>query len=1092
MGTMIGMRLARLRRIWRRTEFALLCVVAVYVALGMLLVNAGLSMNAYGHVVLSNWSSWAGVALAFVGILFLTNIVIFPALEFEGDQLLFPLVSFLCATSLLLATYLEPALFQRGVLLFEYATAEARDDYEVQLYDSIPYLSKAEFAEFDVTWQVLNAENAAIRQANDCDTDDAPSRCPPLAPSLTWHYHLYDHFSKIVIGIIAMFAVLYTPRPGSRPWFRRPRAFLVTGTLVGAVVALTGAEIIGLVPRGASFLGFNGRKLLLVVGLLLSARYLTERTIRRPWVLAGVLLGGGIALLGAIITGSLAIPLIGIQVSELLKLLLVIFFAGFGSRIAVKLQGGSVRRQLGIGLGLLGVFGIAAIGMLVLYDLGAIIVFATITTAYLFLLLPSKTVWPMLLLSFILVAALGGVGYYILPAFGVTHVQARIDLWRDPWATPSEADGDQIIQAFRALKYGGLMGQGLGQGRSHVIPAAHTDMVFPVIIEQTGWIGGVLLVAVYLALLLRGYRIAVGMPQLDRALLAAGLTALLGFQTFIILAGSLGTIPFTGITVPFLSMGGSALLLNFVYLGFLLRISDDYAATAVSPSMIPYESKRVRAGIPHLAALTPFLFAFALIGGAARVIHYREALDAPTDPFNHWMQVEMDRTLRGAILDRDGTPIVQSMERGGKRVYPDPVLAESLAQTIGYASDIYGNAGLERTFDDRLAGKGLQGTIWWSFSRLRYLLTREIDGRDVRTTLDADLQKMVYGIMRDPERVTTAGAALLMEPQTGAIRALVSVPTFNPAMIDSLYPMLEGENADPEMVATAPLLNRVTQGTYVPGSVFKILTAAAALDEPTYGPNGEILTPETVFTYELQPPPSPAGYGTYWHENACAATSSYHGLGSFDFAHALAYSDNVVFAEVGLAIGPVRYQTYADRFGFGRTFDIGVDVRASELASSPNYFATNCGLPQTAFGQGELAVTPLQIGLIAAAAANKGMIAYPHLVTSPKVAGESRRAIQATTAAQVRDMMVTVVADEMGSGGRAAIPDVQVAGKTGTAETGDADMGALPHAWFVGFAPAENPKYLAVVVLEHQGEGSVWAAPIVRDILAAALAGDQE
>lgn len=1085
--TTLGLQAARLRRTWRRTEFTLLCVVATYVLVGMFLTNAGLSLTAYDRVILNDWQGWVVVAVAFAGILFLANLFIFPALEFEGDQLLFPLVAFLCATSLLLAAYLEPALFQRGVYLFEFETAQARPDYEITLFDSIPYLSRAEFAEFDVQWTAVNNANQAVREDNACDTRHPAGPCPPVSPSLTWHYHLYDHFSKIVIGLVALFAVLYDPLPGRPPWFRRPAAFLVTAVLAGGVLALVAAQGIGLIPAGASILGFNGRKLLLITALLIAARYLNERTIRRPVVQAGVLGLGALALLGAVITGDLTIPLIGIQVSELLKLLLVVFFAGFGSRIAIQLQGTSVRRQLRLGLGLMGVFGVAAIGMFLLADLGAILVFTTILTTYLFLLLPSRTVWPMLLVSVALVVGLGLVGYYVMPAVGITHVQGRIDLWLNPWTQQGVADGEQIIQALRALKYAGLTGQGLGQGRSHVIPAAHTDMPFPVIIEQTGWAGGVLIVGVYLALLLRGYSIAVGNIRLDRALLAAGLTALIGFQTFIILGGSLGAIPFTGITVPFISLGGSAMLLNFIYLGLLLRLSDDDAAapTPVAPELIPYDSQQVRSAIPHLAALTPLLFVFALVTGAGRVIHYREELATLTDPLNPWVQVELDRTLRGAILDRNGNPLVESLERGGSRVYPDALLAQSLAQTLGYHSDIYGSSGLELAFDARLNGTDRGGSLTGVLARIRYLIAREIDGRDVETTLDPDLQKMVYGIMRDPDRVYGAGAALLMEPQTGAIRAIVSVPTFDPAAIEQTYVALTGEEAGASPVLNAPLLNRVTQGAYAPGSVFKILTAAAALDAPTYGPSGQLITPEAMFSYSLQLPPGPAGYSTYWHGNDCATTASYHGYATFDFTHALAYSDNVVFAEVGQAVGPVRFRQVAERFGIGQPLDIGVEVRTSTLSSTPNYLTSACGLPQTAFGQGELSLTPLQVALIAAAVANEGEIEYPHLVSTPEVAGKSWRAIDADTAAQVKAMMVAVVEDELGSGAPARIPGVQVAGKTGTAETAGA-----PHAWFVGFAPAEAPQYLVVVILEHHGEGSLWAAPIARDILAGALAAE--
>ncbi|HDQ71116.1 MAG TPA: hypothetical protein ENN19_03350, partial [Chloroflexi bacterium] len=698
--------------------------------------------------------------------------------------------------------------------------------------------------------------------------------------------------------------------------------------------------------------------------------------------------------------------------------------------------------------------------------------------------------------------ALGAVGYYILPQFDVFYVRARIDVWLDPWLdiqtdpkwasiiadltqrrgeTPEterhiNIDGDQIIQTWRALHYGGLTGQGLGQGASYIIPAAQNDMAFAVVIEQLGWIGGLLILAAYLILILRGFRIAFHNRRREGVLLAAGLTSLLGFQTFIIIAGTFGAIPLTGITVPFISMGGTSIIISFIYIGFLLRLST--AQTQPDPAPLPFEVHHLYNSIPHLAALFLIIFPLAAGVGIVRIRNNADRLSTAQAPFNPWIQVEINRTLRGAILDRNGNPIVYSDTRGGRRIYPDPLLAESLGQTVGYNSAIYGPSGLEYTFNDYLNGRGHNNILMEWFSRVRYILTREFNGQDLQTTIDPDLQKMVYNLMRDPARVHNAGAALLMDPQTGEILALVSVPTFDPALIDSLYPTLTD--------ADQLLVNRVTQGFYAPGSVFKIFTAAAALDRPTYGPDGSLITQETMFYYanDLQAPPDPygAGYTTWWHEGACAITQSPQGFGNFTFAQALAYSDNVAFAEVGQAMGPFRLRDYAERFGIGQSFEIGVDVLPSNLAYEPEYLNTPCGLAQTAFGQGQLYVTPLQIGLIGATIANEGELPYPQLVSQPRIAKRGWRVIEQETAQQVTEMMIAVTEDEYGSGYNARIESVQVAGKTGTAQTN-----GPPHAWFIGFAPADDPQYLAVVVLENQGEGSQWAAPLVRDILYNAL-----
>jgi cell division protein FtsW (lipid II flippase)/uncharacterized membrane protein YhdT len=1069
--------ISKWKRTLRRQELKLLFVVALYTLTGFFLVNAGLSLDAYGELQFPAWLDWFVVALAFVGVLFTISLVIFPLIDFEGDQLILPLTAFLCATGLLVIAYLEPALFEQGVQRFVVATAAEREltTDAISLYEPISLLEREEFEKLNADWVVLNAENAEIRDANLCDTETPTGTCPPVQAPLDWHYYLYDHFANILVGLVILLSIIYDPPPHRKPWFRVPRRAAVGTLLLLSALAWALGQQQDVLPASFGLLGLDGQKMLFAVVAVLGGRYLNETLLRRRWVQAGIGLIGGALLVITFVTGNLSVPVLNIQVSELIKLLLVVFFAGVGSRVAILMGGRALGRQFRLSALFALAFGAIAITMFRIYDLGAILILATVLITFLFLLLPARTIWPLLLLSMILVIALGALGYYVLPAFDIVYVKARIDLWQDPWAdTGVNIDGEQLIQALRALRYGGLTGQGLGQGRSYVVPAAHTDMLFAVIIEQVGWLGGLLVIAAYVALILRGFRIALGNYRAERILLAAGLTAVLGFQTLIIFAGTVGALPLTGITVPLISKGGTSLLLTFAYLGFLLRLSVH--RRRIQPADRSLEIRQLHASLPHLAAFFLIIFPVAAGVGIGRVVHYSDRLTQATEPLNPWIQVELNRTLRGAILDRHGNPIAHSLERGGDRVYPDPVLAESLAQTVGFDSGFYGTLGLEHTFNDYLNGRGHDSALMAWFARLRYILTQEFDGQDVQTTLDPDLQKMVYGLMSDPARVSNAGAALLMEPTSGEIRAIVSIPTFDPALIDTIF-----ESLNPDI---QPLVNRATQGQYTPGSVFKILTAAAALDTPTYGTDGGLITPDYMFYFndDLQPPPGPAGYNTWWHEGACAVTASYQGFGNFDFAQALAYSDNVVFAQIGQALGPFRFREYAEAFGIGQTYEIGIEVAPSSLVRDSAYLETPCGLAQTAFGQGQLFVTPLQIAMLGATVANDGELPYPRLVSRPRVGEKGWRVISKEAADQLTEMMVTVTEDEYGSGLNAQINGVHVAGKTGTAQVNGA-----PHAWFVGFAPAEDPQYLAVVVLEHQGEGSQWAAPLVRDILANAL-----
>jgi penicillin-binding protein A len=216
------------------------------------------------------------------------------------------------------------------------------------------------------------------------------------------------------------------------------------------------------------------------------------------------------------------------------------------------------------------------------------------------------------------------------------------------------------------------------------------------------------------------------------------------------------------------------------------------------------------------------------------------------------------------------------------------------------------------------------------------------------------------------------------------------------------------------------------------------------------------------------------------------------GVRDYDFAHAFAWSINANFAEVGLKIGPERLVQAARRFGFEEPIPFDLPVTRSRILQ-PGQSMSEVLLATTAFGQGQLSVTPLQMALVAAAVANDGVIMEPYLVAevrTPEGAVEERRqpkrwrqAIPREVAATLRAFMVTAVRD--GFSGAAAIPGVQVGGKTGTAETAP---GEEPHAWFTGIAPAENPAVVVAVIVENGGQGAAVAAPVAGAVMQAALA----
>lgn len=447
---------------------------------------------------------------------------------------------------------------------------------------------------------------------------------------------------------------------------------------------------------------------------------------------------------------------------------------------------------------------------------------------------------------------------------------------------------------------------------------------------------------------------------------------------------------------------------------------------------------------------------------------------------------ERFQTARGRILDRNGVALAYSepMEGGFmRRHYPYP----SLAPVVGLLSPVLGATGIEAAADQYLSGQAPRVPWPPDLASLAALADprHRPEGLDVVLTIDLQLQRAVEAAFGE-----TPGAALVMDPKTGAILALVSRPTFDPNSLFAVPGDTAGNQralqawqalqADPDQ----PLLNRATQGRYTPGSTFKTVTLAAALETG-------VASPSTVFTYKLNPPDRE--HRLPWHRNEFV-TDQNHTVESFDLAHAYAYSCNVAFSELGLAVGRERYLQTMRAFGLGEAPPLEIPVEVSAMQARRDFFTGQeaaYALASTAMGQGELSVTPLQMALITAAVANGGQMPVPHLMAEVRApSGEVlwrykpavwKTPISKRTADTVRDMMGVSVQDGWARG--AAVPGVRVGGKTGTAELGEGE----PHAWFIGLAPVEDPQYVVVVIKERAGASSVVATPIAQRIFRAAF-----
>jgi cell division protein FtsW (lipid II flippase) len=382
-------------------------------------------------------------------------------------------------------------------------------------------------------------------------------------------------------------------------------------------------------------------------------------------------------------------------------------------------------------------------------------------------------------------------------------VRQRVMTWWNPWLDPSNTSY-QIVQSLIAVASGGLIGRGLGLGAPGLVPVAYSDFLFSALSEEYGVIGAVGCLCVISVLVLRGLRIALRCADPAARMIAACLSALLGMQSILIIGGGLRLLPLTGVTLPWMSYGGSSLLSSAIALGLLLTLSD--AVPAVSPRTRP--DRPVQA----LAALMVCAFAAAGLSLGWWGIYRASTLRIRSDNYRRVLHDLQAR--RGDLYDRNGLPLAVTVGVAGAytREYPDP----AAAPVVGYTTAYYGQGGMEAALDPWLRGEAGRNEfeLWWSET----LLGIPLEGADAWLTIDRSLQDRGSGWMNG-----MSGAVVVLRAKSGEILALISQPTFDPAMLESEYEKLAGDPA-------APLLNRATQGLYPPGRMLLPFFAAELLD----------------------------------------------------------------------------------------------------------------------------------------------------------------------------------------------------------------------------------------------------------------------
>lgn len=623
------------------------------------------------------------------------------------------------------------------------------------------------------------------------------------------------------------------------------------------------------------------------------------------------------------------------QPSEPLKLLLIIFlsaylagkkpwfslstFRSIGNKNTAE-NSGSNRAATSISLlaPLLFMTGLTLLLLLVQRDLGTATIFLFLFAVITYLATERKII---LVLSTLLLA-LAGLGSYFL--FDV--VRLRIDAWLNPWLDPSNRSY-QIVQSLIAMANGGVGGRGPGLGSPTLVPVSHSDFIFSAIVEEGGLVGGLGLIGLLMLLTASGIRISLRAPDNFRRYLAAGLTAYLIGQSLLIIGGNIRLLPLTGVTLPFVSYGGSSLLTAYVSLLLLALISLSGSAhhQAASNSGV-----YVKFGGFLLVGLA---FAALVIGWWT----YQRGPDLLARTDNARRAIADRYVRRGDITDRENSVIVGTSGVTGEleRDYRYP----GIGSLVGYSHPVYGQSGLESILDPYL--RGLEGhsalLVWWH----HLLYGQPPPGLDVRLSLDMELQTASDRLMRE-----YSGALVLMNAENGEILSLVSRPGFDPSSLEEDWSLLVN---DPN----TPLLNRALQGRYSPGTILGPFLLAKISAEEGYQLEGEV--------------PDPGGVG----QQDCAIEGR---LSSLSDAISSGCYSNVV----GLAdkLGGEGFSTMLEELGFYSDINL-------TPGEGPVYSPTAILSPEEVISsQSDFAVSPLQVARAAALLSTGGLMPEPRLAAA--------------------------------------------------------------------------------------------------------------
>lgn len=674
---------------------------------------------------------------------------------------------------------------------------------------------------------------------------------------------------------------------------------------------------------------------LFLVGLRLQSLLQLLQRYKYIWLVSGLLLTALTLIFGTHPLGAGPRLWLGwggvyIQPSEPLKLLLIIYLSAYLADLAAVgiIQGESEQKRTLAGLMPL----LAPTLLLSGLSIGLLIVQRDLGTAALFFFLFGSLAYlatgrrQVLLVSLLMLVAGSLAGYLLFDL-----VQLRVEAWLNPWLDPS-GRAYQIVQSLIAIANGGILGRGPGLGSPGLVPVAHSDFIFTALVEESGLLGGAALLLLLALLLVRCLRIALGAPDYFRRFLAFGIAVHLVSQSILIIGGNLRVLPLTGVTLPFVSYGGSSLLTSFIELLILLVISSDLAEY---PRQLPASKQLIEIGSIHLAGLLVLMVALGWW-----TVYRSPALLARTD--NPRRGIEDRYIQRGGIVDRNYRLINTSTGSPGSyaREYRYP----ALAPVVGYIDPVFGQSGIEASLDSYL--RGVEGNPGMEIWQQHLLYGQPPPGLDVRLTLDLLLQERADSLLAGKQ-----GAVLLMNAQSGEILVMASQPGFDPTSLNENWSELL---ANPG----SPLVNRLLQASYAPGTSLGAFYLVLALAQ---NPNLPALPASAAVeingsTLECLSDIPPADWG--------AATANGCPTAHLRLADRISQQETLALEEA--------LQTY--RFYSAPLLRLPVSV--------PSPRSTSLDWTALALGVSGIRLNPLQLGLAVSALSNRGVLPAPRLVSA--------------------------------------------------------------------------------------------------------------